>query len=527
MRNHGDGGASRDESEPGSPRRGDMALAPEQVFREVPALFQHKNFSLAEPRIFAKVVSESPEERQEQLTSYLDLVEVCLLHQISSRQDAFFEALSNLQALQKDVTVACSKVHTLRTGVRGMQANMVSGTMKVPQLARRKGNLMDLQAVLEQVTKVSGRVGGWGHSTWARTHPSRSGGCHEPAISLVANPASDTTNPTANSITNSITIPCCSPQVTDARDAVEALFTAEDFAGALGLIAEAQRTIKEHLQGVKCVEVIAKQLTDYEQSATKFLATQFVNVAIADTTAGEATNLEDERGDEAVDAGAAGVGGGGGGGEGGGGGGAAACLSAADRRRVTHVVGSLVRIGGMAEALDKHRRRLEESIKLVVRIAVQEYVYSAGGEVPGAGGGSGGDDNAKLGARLCSLDAGSFKDCLEMSFSEMLEALTRAQAVHEVLTQCFNEQKEGAKDNGTANGKNEGEGGAEKTGSGGTNEKAAIANGSLPSKGPGQDGAGAGTPDDLIGQSQRSLRDACDLAQKTIGNLLVMRREVG
>ena len=91
------------------------------------------------------------------------------------------------------------------------------------------------------------------------------------------------------------------------------------------------------------------------------------------------------------------------------GGAAAACLSAADRRRVTHVLGSLVRIGGVAEALDKHRRRLEESIKLVVRIAVQEYVYSAGGEVPGAGGISGGDDNAKLGARLCSLDAGSFR----------------------------------------------------------------------------------------------------------------------
>ena len=62
--------------------------------------------------------------------------------------------------------------------------------------------------------------------------------------------------------------------MTDTREAVEALFTAEDFAGALSLISEAQRTIKEHLRGVKCVEVIAKQLADYEQSATKFLATQ-------------------------------------------------------------------------------------------------------------------------------------------------------------------------------------------------------------------------------------------------------------
>lgn len=49
----------------------------------------------------------------------------------------------------------------------------------------------------------------------------------------------------------------------------------------------------------------------------------------------------------------------------------------------------------------------------------------------------------------------------------------------------------------------------------------------MPSKGPGQEGtSGGGSPEELISQSQRSLRDACDLAQKTIGNLLVMRREV-
>ena len=98
----------------------------------------------------------------------------------------------------------------------------------------------------------------------------------------------------------------------------------------------------------------------------------------------------------------------------------------------------------MAEALDKHRRRLEESIKLVVRIAVQEYVYSAGGDVPGVGGGGGGgggDDNAKLGARLCSLDAGSFKDCLQMSFDSMLQTLTRSEVIQRhsptLFTQLF------------------------------------------------------------------------------------------
>jgi hypothetical protein len=49
----------------------------------------------------------APEERQQQLTHYLDLVEVSLLQQISSRQESFFDALSNLQALRADVGVSC------------------------------------------------------------------------------------------------------------------------------------------------------------------------------------------------------------------------------------------------------------------------------------------------------------------------------------------------------------------------------------------------------------------------------------
>lgn len=67
------------------------------------------------------------------------------------RQDSFFAALSNLQELREDVSVACNRVQILRSGIRSMEANMVSGTMKVPQLARRKGNLVRLQGLLEHV----------------------------------------------------------------------------------------------------------------------------------------------------------------------------------------------------------------------------------------------------------------------------------------------------------------------------------------------------------------------------------------
>ena len=43
---------------------------------------------------------------------------------------------------------------TLRAGIEDLQSNMVSGVMKVPQLARRKQNLNSLQRQLNLVAKL-------------------------------------------------------------------------------------------------------------------------------------------------------------------------------------------------------------------------------------------------------------------------------------------------------------------------------------------------------------------------------------
>ena len=183
----------------GGEGKGRRALAPHQVFAEVPALFQKAHFTLAEPDVFEKVVLLAPEDRQAQLTHYLDLVECSLLHQISSRQESFFEALSNLQALRRDVSEACTTVAALRASSEALQRHMVSGTMRVPQLARRRANLGRLQAHLERV---------------ARLH--------------------------------------------EAYEAVQALFEAADFVSALAVIKEAQRTIRAELPSVKCLGSVAK-----------------------------------------------------------------------------------------------------------------------------------------------------------------------------------------------------------------------------------------------------------------------------
>ena len=130
-------------------------------------------------------------------------------------------------------------------------------------------------------------------------------------------------------------------------------------------------------------------------------------------------------------------------------------------------------------------------------------------------GGTAGEDHTgdKLGPRLCALDAASFLNCLSMSFDLLLHALHRAHAVHRIVDATLVALAGGA--NGT-NG-------------------AAV-------KGPGANGAGGG---DRIGaasaaqsvgtarregelqlMSQKSVRDACELAQKTINKLLNFRKEV-
>jgi len=533
---------------------GAQGRTPAQVFAEVPALFQKAHFTLAEPAVFEQVVLLAPPERQEQLTAYLDLVEVCLLQQISSRQESFFEALSNLQALRSDVGDSCRAVATLRAKSADLQRNMVSGTLRVPQLARRQNNLAALRAHLGRVEELHEQYG-----------------------------------------------------------AVQDLFEAADFVSALGLIKRAQRTIAKTLPGVKCLMGVAKQLAEYEVSAAKFLATQFVQVAVNPDEEPGGADENDNNGDELSSAAAAAydhVTAGGPTGDAPTPGGALAVDSAAaesaasattavssspayflprgHRRRVARLVRALVRIGELPAALEKHRRRLEDSVKLIVRVAVEEYVYdsgglnelasglnssgSAGAAAAGAGGAaSGGAVDGKLGPRLGALDAGSFKACLASAFESVLDALQQAAAVHAVLEATLRESESskevnispgaaaapaeasalvpsGAttagtlgeavaassdraaheasltesesqpKTNGSSN-DNGGEGGEDEE----DDEEWHIAESMLQFHEVPKEGE-AGCASELVAESLKGLRDACELAQKTVSALLVNRK---
>jgi hypothetical protein len=68
-----------------------------ECFEQVPAVFFSRDFQLQDPALFEELIVHASPDTQDRLTHYLDVVETCLLKQISSRSQQFFEALTNLQ----------------------------------------------------------------------------------------------------------------------------------------------------------------------------------------------------------------------------------------------------------------------------------------------------------------------------------------------------------------------------------------------------------------------------------------------
>jgi hypothetical protein len=80
------------------------------ALRTIPAEFFDSTFTLSDGASFTRHVVDATPERQETLNDHVDTVEVCLMRQISSQSESFFEALSNLQELREHVTAASAKV---------------------------------------------------------------------------------------------------------------------------------------------------------------------------------------------------------------------------------------------------------------------------------------------------------------------------------------------------------------------------------------------------------------------------------
>jgi len=194
-----------------------------RCFDAVPPTFFDPTFNLRDPGTFEKsLLAPGPQqENQEQLTSYLDLVEVALFNQIQARSSHFFRGLSDLQTLRQDVAQACGTVLELRRQMHHMQNEVVEKALKVPVLVQRQTNTSLLQEQLDLIQHL---------------------------LSV--------------------------------RAAVPALLTGEDYLGALEVTQSAKTLLKSQLKDVTALRPSAWQFDEYEQLIGDCLGSQFINFAV-------------------------------------------------------------------------------------------------------------------------------------------------------------------------------------------------------------------------------------------------------
>lgn len=129
-----------------------------QAMKEVPGEYFDPDFSLTNPDEFERICPAGSEatrmETLEKLTHYLDVVEMNLTQEISSRSKSFFEAVYKIQELSNMIQSLCNGIEGLRCGVGKVESNLVLKQKQAVKLFQKKKNLTKVLEVLEGVSDV-------------------------------------------------------------------------------------------------------------------------------------------------------------------------------------------------------------------------------------------------------------------------------------------------------------------------------------------------------------------------------------
>ncbi|XP_065226355.1 vacuolar protein sorting-associated protein 54-like [Planococcus citri] len=84
--------------------------------------------------------SNRPKLLQERLTHYLDMVEVQIAKQVSSKSDAFFHTMTSHDALMENLGQTITKVRTLRGKIQSIDKSLVTDSLKILKGIRSRNN---------------------------------------------------------------------------------------------------------------------------------------------------------------------------------------------------------------------------------------------------------------------------------------------------------------------------------------------------------------------------------------------------
>lgn len=122
----------------------------------IPTIYLSLDFHLNDPLVFSEVFQSKKSEHalQEELSSYLDIVEEEIAHQVSQKSGAFFHAMTSHDTIMEQMSIACSQVKTLRSKVQKVDKTLATDSLKLIGLAISKANQVTLLDKLKLMATV-------------------------------------------------------------------------------------------------------------------------------------------------------------------------------------------------------------------------------------------------------------------------------------------------------------------------------------------------------------------------------------
>lgn len=207
--------------------------ATEASINSIPEIFLKQNFPLNDKNVFNTVFPniagdgrnnyQSGRLLQEQLSHYLDIVEVQIAKQVSQKSGAFFHAMTSHDTIMEQMRVACNEVRSLRAKVHQVDKTLAKDSLKLLGLARSRANQIALLDKLKLMATV------------LQTQPT-----------------------------------------------LQLLLSSSDFVAALELIASTQEVLAKELAGVVSLRHLPSQLKEMSRLIDKMLSTEFERYAAAD-----------------------------------------------------------------------------------------------------------------------------------------------------------------------------------------------------------------------------------------------------
>ncbi|KAK3932956.1 Vacuolar protein sorting-associated protein 54 [Frankliniella fusca] len=207
----------------------------------IPRIFLQSNFSLSDPETFNAVYPitggddnatalstpsssiASGKLLQEQLSHYLDMVEVQIAHQVAHKSDAFFMAMRSHDALMEQMTETIDVVKALRGSVRHLDQTLVQDSLRILKLKRARSNYVRVYQKLKLMASVR-----------------------------------------------------------ETQPMIQLLLSTPDYVAALDLIQTSQEMLKQELPGILSFRHLGSQLHEMGRLIDKMLSAEFERYATAD-----------------------------------------------------------------------------------------------------------------------------------------------------------------------------------------------------------------------------------------------------